>query len=87
MGLPLHFYDPATACSLVIRYSGGTSAGQLRGHLDDPRERQGRGTWFSTYSASLAPARHYTVEEITALLDGTELVPPGVVDARQWHAG
>jgi hypothetical protein len=27
------------------------------------------------------------VAEITALFDGTELVPPGVVDARQWHPG
>jgi S-adenosyl methyltransferase len=43
--------------------------------------------WFNAYSAGPAPARKYSVAEIAALFDDTELVPPGVVDARRWHPG
>jgi hypothetical protein len=42
---------------------------------------------LSTYSTGPASARNYSVAEVTTLFDGTELVPPGVVDARQWHPG
>jgi hypothetical protein len=43
--------------------------------------------WFQAYSSGRAPARNYSVAEVTALFDSTELVFPGVVDARQWHLG
>jgi O-methyltransferase involved in polyketide biosynthesis len=87
MGLLLHFYDPAMAHSLVARYCAALAPGSYlvlsmaHGNGEDGER------WFSAYSAGPAPARNYSVEEITALFDGTELVPPGVVDARQWHPG
>jgi O-methyltransferase involved in polyketide biosynthesis len=87
MGLLLHFYDPATAHSLVTRYCAALAPGSYlvlsmaHGNGEDGER------WFSAYSAGPAQARNYTVEEITALFDGTELVQPGVVDARQWHPG
>jgi O-methyltransferase involved in polyketide biosynthesis len=87
MGLLLHFYDPDTARSLVARYSATLAPGSYlvismaHGNGADGER------WFSAYSAGPAPARNYSVAEITALFDGTELVPPGVVDARQWHPG
>jgi S-adenosyl methyltransferase len=87
MGLLLHFYDPGMARSLVARYSAALMPGSFviismaHGNGEDGDR------WFSAYSAGPAPARNYSVAEITALFDGTELVPPGVVDARQWHPG
>jgi O-methyltransferase involved in polyketide biosynthesis len=87
MALLLHFYDPGTARSLVARYSAKLMPGSYvvislaHGNGEDGDR------WFSTYSAGPAPARNYSVAEITTLFDGMELVPPGVVDARQWHPG
>jgi O-methyltransferase involved in polyketide biosynthesis len=87
MGLLLHFYDPGTALSLVARYCAALVPGSyvLISMAHGNGEEGER--WFSAYSAGPAPARNYSVAEITALFDGTELVPPGVVDARQWHPG
>jgi hypothetical protein len=87
IGLLLHFYDAGTARSLVARYSAALTPGSYvvislaHGNGEDGDR------WFSTYSAGPAPARNYSVAEITTLFDGMELVPPGVVDARQWHPG
>jgi O-methyltransferase involved in polyketide biosynthesis len=85
MGLLLHFYDPGTARSLVARYSAVLAPGSyLVVSLAHGNGEEGE-RWFSAYSSGPAQARNYSVAEITALFDGTELVPPGVVDARQWY--
>jgi len=87
MALLLHFYDPDTARSLVARYSAALAPGSYliismaHGNGEDGER------WFQAYSSGPAPARNYSVAEVTALFDGTELVSPGVVDARQWHPG
>jgi O-methyltransferase involved in polyketide biosynthesis len=87
MGLLLHFYGPDAAHSLVAKYTAGLAPGSyLIISMAHGNGEEGE-RWFSTYSAGPAAARNYSVEEITALFAGTELVPPGVVDARQWHPG
>ena len=87
MGLLLHFYDPGAALSLVKRYSAVLAPGSyVILSLAHGNGEEGE-LWFSAYSSGPAPARNYSVPEITSLFDGTELVPPGVVDARQWHPG
>jgi O-methyltransferase involved in polyketide biosynthesis len=87
MGLLLHFYDPETALSLVTRYRAALPPGSyLVISMAHGNGEEGE-RWFRAYSAGPAQARNYSVAEITALFDGTELVPPGVVDARQWHPG
>jgi O-methyltransferase involved in polyketide biosynthesis len=86
MGLLLHFYDPDAARSLVSRYSADLAPGSyLVISMAHGNGEEGE-RWFGAYSAGPAQARNYSVPEITALFDGTELVPPGVVDARQWNA-
>ena len=87
MGLLLHFYDLARALSLVASYTAVLAPGSyvvisLAHGNGEEGER-----WFSAYSAGPARARNYSVAEITALFEGTDLIPPGVVDARQWHPG
>jgi O-methyltransferase involved in polyketide biosynthesis len=87
MGLLLHFYAPGTARSLVARYSAALAPGSyLVISMAHGNGEEGE-RWFSAYSAGPAKARNYSVAEVTTLFDGTELVPPGVVDARQWRAG
>lgn len=43
--------------------------------------------WFRTYSTGVTQGHNYPVADFTALFDGTELMPPGVVEGRQWHPG
>jgi O-methyltransferase involved in polyketide biosynthesis len=87
MGLLLHFYNPDRARSLVARYSAALAPGSYvvismaHGNGEDGER------WFSAYSTGPAPARNYSVAEITTFFDGMRLVPPGVVDARQWQPG
>jgi len=42
---------------------------------------------LDTYSAKAAPVYSHPVAEITSFFGPLELVPPGLVDARQWHPG
>jgi hypothetical protein len=87
MGLLLHFYDPGTALSLVATYCAALVPGSyLVISMAHGNGAEGE-RWFNAYSAGPAPARKYSVAEIAALFDDTELVPPGVVDARRWHPG
>jgi O-methyltransferase involved in polyketide biosynthesis len=87
LGLVLHFYPLARATSLVASYSAALAPGSyLVISMAHGNGAEGE-RWFSAYSAGPARARNYSVAEITALFGGTELVPPGVVDVRQWHPG
>ena len=87
MGLLLHFYDPGTAHSLLARYCAALAPGSyLVVSMAHGNGEEGE-RWFSAYSSGPARARNYSVTEITGLFDGTELVAPGVVDARQWQPG
>jgi O-methyltransferase involved in polyketide biosynthesis len=87
MGLLLHFYDPGTAHSLLARYCAALAPGSyLVVSMAHGNGEEGE-RWFSAYSSGPARARNYSVAEITGLFDGTELVAPGVVDARQWQPG
>jgi hypothetical protein len=88
MGLLLHFYQPEEARSLVTRYCAPLAPGSylvismVHGNGEEGER------WLRTYS-SIGPeqVRNYSVEEIAGLFCGADLVPPGVVDARQWRPG
>jgi O-methyltransferase involved in polyketide biosynthesis len=73
MGLLLHFYDPATAQSLIASYLDGLAPGSyLIISMAHGNGEEGE-RWFSTYSTGPAQARNYSVAEITELFDGIEL--------------
>jgi S-adenosyl methyltransferase len=42
-------------------------------------------TWVA--NQGVAQGHNYPPAEFATLFDGMELVPPGVVDGRQWHPG
>jgi hypothetical protein len=88
MGALLHFYELEEARLLVGRYRAPLAPGSyLVISVAHANGEEGE-HWFRTYSTvGPVPLYSYSAEEVTELLDGTDLVPPGVVDARQWLPG
>ena len=87
MGFLLHFYSPAAGRSLVGRYAAGLAPGSYVVISNVRGDGEVADRWFGTYSSGVAQGHNYPVAEFAALFDGMELVPPGVVDGRQWHPG
>jgi hypothetical protein len=87
MGFLLHFYDPGRARSLVGRYAARLVPGSYIVISMVRGDGEVADRWFSTYSTGVTQGHNYSVAEFTTLFDGRELVPPGVVEARQWHPG
>ena len=87
MGFLLHFYSPAAARALVGRYAAGLAPGSYVVISNVRGDGEVADRWFSTYSSGVTQGHNYPVAEFTTLFDGMELVPPGVVDGRQWHPG
>jgi O-methyltransferase involved in polyketide biosynthesis len=87
MGFLLHFYSPAAARSLVAGYAAGLVPGSYVVISNVRGDGEVADRWFGTYSSGVAQGHNYPVAEFSALFDGLELVPPGVVDGRQWHPG
>lgn len=86
MGALLHFFAPDAARDLVAGYVAALAPGSYvvlsAGRGDGDVANQG----FSTYSSSGA-ARPYnhSVPDFTSFFGDLVLVPPGIVDARDWH--
>jgi len=87
IGFLLHFYSPAAARSLVGRYAARLAPGSYVVISNVRGDGEVADRWFGTYSSGVAKGHNYPVAEFAALFDGMELVPPGVVDGRQWHPG
>jgi hypothetical protein len=86
MGALLHFFKPEAARDLVAGYVAALAPGSYLvlsvGRTDDNETAQGFGTYSS---ASAAQAYNHSVAEFTSFFGPLTLVPPGVVDARNWH--
>jgi O-methyltransferase involved in polyketide biosynthesis len=87
MGFLLHFYDPETARSLVGKYAARLVPGSCVVISMVRGDGEVADRWFSTYSSGVAQGHNYSIAEVSTLFDGLELVPPGLVEARQWHPG
>jgi O-methyltransferase involved in polyketide biosynthesis len=86
LGALLHFFPVDAARDLVAGYVAALAPGSYLvlsvGRTDDNDTAQG----FGTYSSSgTAQAYNHSVAEFTSFFGPLTLVPPGVVDARQWH--
>jgi O-methyltransferase involved in polyketide biosynthesis len=85
MGALLHFFPTAAASDLVARYVAALAPGSYvvltvgRGDGDDVD----RG--FGAYSSGGVQAYNHSVAGFTSFFGPLTLVPPGVVDAREWH--
>ena len=85
MGYLLHFFPPDAARDLVARYVAALAPGSYVvlsvGRADDEAAKEG----FGTYSAGAARVYNHSVPEFASFFGPLELVPPGVVDAREWR--
>jgi O-methyltransferase involved in polyketide biosynthesis len=86
MGALLHFFPADAARELVAGYAAALAPGSYVvlsvGRTDDSETAQGFGTYSSAGSAQ---AYNHSVAEFTGFFGALTLVPPGVVDAREWH--
>jgi len=86
MGFLLHFFTADAARDLVARYTAALPAGSLLVlsaiHVDTKGSDEG----FAGYSSAVAPVYNHSVAEFASFFDPLEILPPGVVDARLWHA-
>ena len=86
MGALLHFFTPDDARDLVARYVAALAPGSYVvlsvGRADGDEESRGFGTYSS---AGAAQAYNHSVAEFTGFFGSLALVPPGVIDAREWH--
>jgi S-adenosyl methyltransferase len=87
MGFLLHFFAPGDAQDLVATYVAALAPGSYVvlsvGRADGDEAKQG----FGTYSAGAAQVYNHSVPDFASFFGPLELVPPGVVDAREWRPG
>jgi hypothetical protein len=93
--LVLHFVrDEALAASVIRRYREALAPGSFIAfsHVSDPSlmpayhdEAAGAASVIDLYNDTGSPVTTRTLAQLTALLDGLELVPPGLVHVLDWR--
>ncbi len=85
MGALLHFFPAAGARDLVASYVGSLAPGSYVvlsvGRGDGDAANQG----FRAYSSGGNQSYNHSVADFTSFFGDLTLVPPGIVDAREWH--
>ena len=85
MGYLLHFFAPEAAGKLVADYLAKLAPGSYLVlsaiHADSEAADEG----FGRYSNAVASVYNHSVPDFAGFFGPLDLVPPGVVDARQWH--
>ncbi len=85
MGYLLHFFTPDAARDLVARYVAALAPGSYvvlsAGRADGEAAKAG----FGAYSSGGTKVYNHSVPEFASFFGSLELVPPGVVDGREWR--
>jgi O-methyltransferase involved in polyketide biosynthesis len=83
----LHFLDAATAQGVVARFVRALAPGSYVIISIGWAQGQDGHDFASTYNAQDGSRIYaHSREDITAMFDGTDLVPPGIVDCATWRA-
>ena len=79
--------DDAEAAAIVERYRGRLVAGSVHvlSHVTGDHDRTELTAAEDVYRSTANPGRLRSREQVTALLDGLELVEPGIVDVTEWR--
>ena len=87
MGFLLHFFAPDAARDLVARYVAVLAPGSYVvlsvGRADGEAAKEG----FGAYSSGATRVYNHSVPEFASFFGSLDLVPPGVVDSREWQPG
>jgi O-methyltransferase involved in polyketide biosynthesis len=85
MGFLLHFFAPDAARDLVAGYVAALAPGSYvvlsAGRADAEAAKAG----FGAYSAGAARVYNHSVPEFASFFGPLDLVPPGVIDSREWR--
>jgi SAM-dependent methyltransferase len=85
IGYLLHFYTADAARDLLAMYAAVLVPGSCIAvsvlHYDGDAADEG----LRTYSSEVTTMYIHTMSQVSSIFGSLELVPPGVVDARQWH--
>jgi O-methyltransferase involved in polyketide biosynthesis len=87
VGFLLHFFAADEARDLVARYTAVLAPGSYvvlsAGRGDSDAADNG----FGAYSSGGIQVHNHSVADFTSFFGDLDLVPPGVVDSREWHPG
>jgi O-methyltransferase involved in polyketide biosynthesis len=87
VGYLLHFFTAGDARDLVSSYTAALAPGSCLVlsvlHADSEAADEG----LSTYSSAAAPVYSHPMADIASFFGALELVPPGILDAREWRPG
>jgi SAM-dependent methyltransferase len=88
LGAMVHFYELDEARDLIASYvrvlAPGSHVLLSAGYMPPGPDAE---RFLMVYSAGPSPLYVHPAEDLTALLDGLEILPPGVADARVWRPG
>lgn len=85
LALVLHFFDAQAAEKIMAELTGWLTPGSYVVMSVGSGDQQTGGTLAREYRP--ATLRNHPPAQIAAFLDGLEVVPPGLVDARDWCPG
>lgn len=87
LGALLHFYSPEASRDLVAGYAAALAPGSYvvlsTLHADSEEADES----LDTYSSGVAQVYQHTESAVAGFLDGLEIMPPGIVEARLWLPG
>jgi O-methyltransferase involved in polyketide biosynthesis len=87
VGYLLHFFTADVARELMAGYVAALAPGSCVVlsvlHAESEAAEEGIGT----YSSKAAPVYSHPLPDVASFLSPLELVPPGLVQAREWHQG
>jgi hypothetical protein len=86
MGYLLHFFTVAAARDLVASYAAAVPRGSVLVLSAIHVDTEGSDEGFAGYSTAVAPVYNHSVADFASFFGSLEVLPPGVVDARRWHA-
>jgi O-methyltransferase involved in polyketide biosynthesis len=87
MGFLLHFFAPDDARDLVARYAAVLAPGSYVALSAGRGDSDAADNGFGAYSSGGIQVHNHSVAEFTSFFGNRELVPPGVVDSREWRPG
>jgi O-methyltransferase involved in polyketide biosynthesis len=82
MGFLLHFFAPEAAQDLVASYVASLAPGS---YVVLSVGRADKDEGFGAYSTGGTKVYNHSVPEFASFFGSLELVPPGVVDGREWY--